>query len=384
MVGRQGKRGWGFLRRLPSGRWQASYTHGGQRYTAPDTFAARMDGEAWLAQERELIQRDLWTPPKVRAAQRKLKGVTFGEYAATWVDHRNIKASTAAEYRRLLAGPLAVLAAVELRHVTPDMVRAWHSSLAATPRRRAHAYGLAHAVFATAVADDLIPSNPCAIRRAMNPPRKREPVILTARELAQVADAIRPERLRALVLVMAWCGLRWGEAIELRRKDIARDASTVTVARAVTHRGACRIDTPKSGKARVVVVPPHIRQDVLDHLGQHVEAAANALVWPAFRDGCHLNDSVFAKHFRPAVESTGRQGVRIHDMRHFSGTQAARVGSVRATMARLGHSTVAASLRYQGLVDSADAELAERLSALAAVEAADDDADDAESLSQPR
>lgn len=332
-----------------------------------------MDGEAWLASERELVRLDIWTPPKVRAAQRRIKGVTFGEYAETWVGQRNIKASTKTEYRRLLAGPLAMLGEAELRHVTPDMVRAWHVTLSKTPRRRAHAYGLAHAIFATAVTDGLIVTNPCAIRNAMNPPRKREPVILTVGELAQVADAIRPERLRAAVLVLAWCGLRYGELIELRRKDVAADASTIAVARAVTHRGACRIDTPKSGRARVVVVPPHIRADLADHLAAHVEASPDALVWPAFRDGCHLNDSVFAKHFRKALAGTERSGVRIHDLRHFAGTQAARVGSVRETMGRLGHSTVSASLRYQGMVDQADAELAERLSALAAVDAAEPD-----------
>ncbi|MGO9031785.1 site-specific integrase [Mycobacterium sp.] len=369
MAGKRDRRGWGAARKLPSGRWQASYAYDLARHTAPDTFKERMDAELWLAEERRLIERELWTPPKVRAAQRKIKGVTLGEYATTWIEHRNIRPTTRTEYRRLLAGPLAPLAPVELRHLTPQMVRAWHSTLSGTPRRQSHAYGLAHAVLATAVADGIVGANPCAIPRAMNPPRKREPVILEVTELAAVADAIKPERLRALVLVSAWCGLRWSEVIELRRKDIAPDASTVTVARQATHRGACRVDTPKSGKARIVVVPSHIRADVLDHLARHVAAPSGALVFPAFRDGCHLNDSVFAKHFRPAVEAAGRDGVRIHDLRHFAGTHASRVGSTREVMQRLGHSTVAAAMRYQSLVDKADANLAERLSRLAAVEA---------------
>jgi integrase len=140
------------------------------------------------------------------------------------------------------------------------------------------------------------------------------------------------------------------------------------VARAVTHRGACRIDTPKSGKARAVVVPPHIRADLLDHLDRYVAKAPDSLVFPALRDGCHLNDSVFAKHLRPAVEVAGRTGVRTHDLRHFSGTMAARVGSVRETMEFLGHSTVTASMRYQSAVSGRAAALAEALSGLAAAD----------------
>jgi integrase len=58
----------------------------------------------------------------------------------------------------------------------------------------------------------------------MNPPRKRAPVTLSASEVAALAEAIRPARLKALkalVLICAWCGLRWGEVSELRRHDVS-------------------------------------------------------------------------------------------------------------------------------------------------------------------
>src|SRR5258705_261488 len=84
--------------------------------------------------------------------------------------------------------------------------------------------------------DGLLPANPCQIKRAMNTPRQRQPVILTVAEVAALADAIEPQRLRALVLISAWCGLRWGEVIELRRKDVSVDASVLSVGRGATHR----------------------------------------------------------------------------------------------------------------------------------------------------
>jgi integrase len=67
----------------------------------------------------------------------------------------------------------------------------------------------------------------------------------------------------------------------------------------------------------------------------------------------------------PALKSVGREGVRIHDLRHFSGTQVARVGNLVETMNHLGHSTVSASLRYQHMVSGRDVEIANQLSALA-------------------
>jgi hypothetical protein len=52
-------------------------------------------------------------------------------------------------------------------------------------------------------------------------------------------------------------------------------------------------------------------------------------------------------------------------LRHFAGTQVARVGNLRETMNHLGHSTVGASLRYQHIVNGRDTEIAAALSALA-------------------
>ena len=232
-------------------------------------------------------------------------------------------------------------------------------------RRNSHAYGLLHAICATAVSDGLIVSNPRTITGVMNPPRQRDPAILSVAEVAALADAVKPDRVKALVLLSAWCGVRWGEVIELRRKDIGKGAEVVMVSRAASHRGkGCRVDMPKSGKARAVVLPPHIREDLKEHLARYVDKEPDALVFPALRYACHFNDSVFAKHFAKAV---GRDDVRIHDLRHFAGTQAARVGSVTEVMDRLGHSTPRASLMYQGLASGRAREVADALSALAAV-----------------
>ena len=58
------RRGYGALRRLPSGRYQASHIGpDGRRYNAPETFDTRGDADAWLAAQRTDIARDEWQPP---------------------------------------------------------------------------------------------------------------------------------------------------------------------------------------------------------------------------------------------------------------------------------------------------------------------------------
>jgi integrase len=334
------------------------------RHTAGLTFTARTDAEGWLATERRLIERGEWTAPAARTAAHKAV-LTLGDYASAWIAQRSLKERTRLHYQALMADHITpALGQVELARLTPQTVRAWHAStLVDKPTYRAHAYALMHAVCATAVRDELLSVNPCQIERAMSTQRRREPVILTVPELAALADTV-PERHKALVLISAWCGLRWGEVTELRRKDIGAGCEIITVSRAVTHRGTCRIDTTKSGHSRTVVVPPHIRADLKGHLDTFTGSDPEALIFPPSRS-CHVNDRTFRGNFNEALAEIGREGVRVHDLRHFSGTMTARVGSLRETMDRLGHSTVGASMRYQQAVSGRDVEVAVALSRLA-------------------
>ena len=339
---RRPRRSWGKIRRLPSGRWQASYSAPDlTRAVAPTTFTARMDAEYWLAEERRLIERGDWTSPALRSQQSIARGRTFGSYADMWVAQRALKPRTVALYRSLLRGPLAKLQTMPLAAITASTVRAWHAGLPDTPTRNAHAYQLLHSVLNTAVTDGLITANPAAVRGAMSARTKREPVILTPIEVAKLAANIRPSELRAFILIAAWCGLRFGELVELRRKDIGEGCKVIHVARGAAHaRGKCYVDTPKSGRTRKVPVPKLLRADIAEHLAG-VPSDPDSLLFPAPSGRCHLSDTSVRKAFHDAL---GRADVNLHDLRHFAGTQAARVGNLRETMDYLGHSTVGASL----------------------------------------
>ena len=76
-----------------------------------------------------------------------------------------------------------------IRRLSPAVVREWHARTAlATPTVRAHAYMLLKTICATAVADDLLPANPCRIRGAGQAKRvsKTEPATLD--ELAALVE----------------------------------------------------------------------------------------------------------------------------------------------------------------------------------------------------
>jgi integrase len=383
MSGIKNHRGWGWIRKRSSGRYQASYIGlDGKRHFAPNTFQRKMAAEEWLAQERRDIDASMtgkseWLSPAERknavmAAYRERE--TLEQYGKRWIAQRDIKPRSRIHYTAILDKYISPkLGTIAVSNLKPAVVRSWYATtLRDKPTMRSHAYQLLHAICKTAIADELLTSNPCMIEGATAVKRNRDAVVPDIDELATVADKIEP-KFRALVLISAWCGLRFGEVIELRRKDIRFiDANgdgivpgVIAVARGVTHRQSCRIDTPKSGRTRNVPIPPHIRADVQSHLDTFVESDSEALLFVPVRHGCHVSDRVVRDAFRDALKSVGRQGMRLHDLRHFAGHQTARVANLPETMARLGHSTQTASLRYQGQVSGRDVEIAEALSALA-------------------
>lgn len=70
--------------------------------------------------------------------------------------------------------------------------------------------------------------------------------------------------------------------------------------------------------------------------------------------------------FYPARTAAGRPDLSVHDLRHTGAVLAASTGATLAElMARLGHSTPGAALRYQHAADGRDAAIADALSPLA-------------------
>jgi integrase len=241
------KRQFGNVRRLPSKRWQAFYRHGTDvRHTAPSTFETKLDAEAWLVDERRLIASGAWLPPKTRHS-RADEPVTLGEYAQAWVRDRQLKPRTREHYGKLLSSHLAPLAGQQLTQLTAAAVRRWHADLdSSTPTYSAHAYSLLRAILTTAADDGDIPANPCHIRGAGSSKRAKKINPATLDELEVITREMSP-RYQPMILLAVWCALRFGEMIELRRRDVDLTVGVIRVRRGAARAdGEVIIDTPKS------------------------------------------------------------------------------------------------------------------------------------------
>ncbi|MGE0214900.1 tyrosine-type recombinase/integrase [Mycolicibacterium sp.] len=337
-----------------------------------------MNAEAWLVREKDLIESatrtgERWKPPSERVQEKKAEVLLFGTYGKKVIDQRKLSPRTRIEYEAKWSQLIEpTFGKVAVADMTPTAVRGWFSGLDATKERRnSHAYGVLNMICNTAVKDGLLDRNPCMIQGAMNTKAKENVKIPTTADLHAIADKLGASetqaRFKALVLLAAWCGLRYGEVSELRRKDITDDCSVVSITRAVGHRGGeCLLGPTKTGERRIVTIPPHIRQDIKDHLAAYVGKDSDALLFTPSRGGCHLNGRVFNKDvFQKAAKAVGREDLSAHDLRRFAGSKNAQVATLTENMARLGHKTVKASLLYQHSQSGRDAEIAADLSAQA-------------------
>jgi integrase len=364
------RRGFGKIAKQRSGRWQASYVHDGRRHYALETFDAKGYADEWLAAQQTDIARGTWGKPAPKASA---AAPTFAEYAARVIERRasnGLRRSTERKYRGELAGHLApAFGATRIDQVTAAQVNDWYYSYGRERLgARANAYRLLSTVMKAAIREGLRESSPCQVPGGgTDPKRARESEAITYEQADELAAAMRPE-WRMLVLLAAYCQLRFGELAELRRRDIELDPAAgrgvIRVRRAVTRVDGVAIVGPPKSRAGVrdVAVPGDLLGELAEHLAEHTGPGRDALLFTTRRGG-QLTQSATWHEWNLARTAAGLPGFRFHDLRHTGITWLAREGAtVKERMYRAGHDDHRMVTRYEHADAERDAANAERLS----------------------
>ena len=338
--------------------WYAKYRRDKTWHRPKGGFATFELADQWLASEQRLINLGTWTPPAERRAIEERDATTLGQFAAEWIENRTtpsgapLSGNTRLQYNLYLSGRLAPLAELPLVDITRERVDQWWADNADAFGMRKNCYQLLKALMRAAEDRELIAKTPCRVPYASRrkPSRSRAEqdaliVSMTPEIVAALADHMDP-RWRALVVLLAYTGLRVGEALALTRADVTRDEDngiprwTVRVRRTVSKDadGMTVGDTKTLDSRRIVPIPPHVADILSTHMAAMTGRTATSPLFPATRRGQHHAKEqamlgTRAKHrtgkdaarrgntwrpatgFYAAIEAVNRPELVVHDLR---------------------------------------------------------------------
>ncbi|MGX5655230.1 tyrosine-type recombinase/integrase [Geodermatophilus nigrescens] len=345
------------------GQWRARYRDAAGREHARH-FRRKVDAQRWLDGVTAAIETGTYVDP--RAGR-----VAVGEWAGRWLEGQaQLKPTTRARYRGILDGhvlprwadrPLTTLAHAEIQTWVAEQRAAGMAP--ATVRKHFRVLSL---VLDLAVRDGRLARNPCTgvnLPRAEQARRRyltHEQVHLLAAETARPRPDTRlPHRERAVmdsyrlvVLVLAYCGLRWGElaALKVARVDVARRRLEV-VESVVEVDGVLVWGVPKGYERRSVPVPAFLLEELRSYLQGR---DPDDLLFTGLRGGGVLRNRIFRRAgFDRAAETVGLDGLVPHELRHTAASLAVSSGAnVKAVQRMLGHASAALTLdTYTDLFD---------------------------------
>lgn len=323
------------------------------RYRTPDNrstqkrgFETKRDAERWANRvEVAKMVGDYVAPSSGK--------ITVNELGPAWLERRRgyLKPSAYAPLESVWRLHVQTRwGRVSLAEIRTSAVGLWVTelsrSLSPTVVRRAHQ--VLSGVLADAVRDNLIARNPAAGVKLPRLTSKRK-MYLTHSQVAALADAAGEHG--ALVLMLAYTGLRWGEAIGLRVKDLdLLRRRAVVVENAVQVGAAVHVGTPKSYKLRTVPLPEFL----VPYLARQCEGKGRAdLLFPGPVGDYLRRPRARSGWWDKAIRIAGLPRLTPHELRHTAASLAVSAGAnVKAVQSMLGHASAAMTLDvYADLFD---------------------------------
>jgi integrase len=355
----------GSVTEIRPGLHQVRYTYKGRRLSG-GYFSTQQDAEDVLKDILQSIKDDAWAdkygPNRKPPAEAQMTVRRLSErYLKTRTNKRggSLSVNTSKEYPRLVDRVLGDLADRPIDTIDSETVENWWAQAKeATPAQAAKTYVHLRSIFQYAVKRKWVRSNPCDIEGASNYAPEVPPPIPTDTEVVTMVQAAE-DPTRTIVALAAYCGLRKGEILELRRKDFHSEELDngetwwrVTVSRGVVWDGENNpiVSRPKTESSlRTLVIPKKFGAEdiVLERLRQIPEHPDTLLVSKDKEGKTHWGESMLNPRWQKLRAIAGYGG-RFHSLRAYHLTWYAQQGATdKEVMARGGHATQRVSMQYQ-------------------------------------
>jgi len=330
--------------------WEAYLRVNGEQ--VQKTCPTRDEAELWLARQLERRARRLEPERRVRA--------TFREAAERWYAERGLEKgwspSTRRDYRSALdVHLLPAFADDPLEKITPGRIESWRAEAMTPyidedgklrvrlPRRTAQkTLAMLHGIFEHARKAYGLHRNPAADVEQIKHTYSGSFDFYSPEDVWALVRAAGDEQDGAIFLTAAFAGLRRGELVALRVRDVDFANRVLRVERSY---GLGVLKTPKSGKVRSVPMASEIEQALARLLVERGDPGPDELVFPG-EDGGYLDASALRRRYTKAQRKAGLRELRFHDLRHTFGSLAVSRATLVQLQAWMGHADVKTTMRY--------------------------------------
>jgi integrase len=328
---------------------------------------------------RKLVAAQRSIEAGVRPGPERLK---VGTYLDEWLEQARMRVRPRTwqryeQYVRLHAKPS--LGRVTLAKLTPEhLTRLYRERLDAglTPTTVVHLHRMLHSALKTAVRRGLVARN---VAELVDPSRaqRREMRTFSASEVRRFRDAAAGDRLEALFVLAVTTGMRQGELLGLRWKDINLDRGYLTVRVALQrlpNNDLVLAETKTDSSRRQVQLSQAAVETLRKHKARQAEERLRlGAAWEdqdivfANEVGRPLNPSnVTTRHYHPILAKAGLPRLRFHDLRHTAATLLLEANiNPRVVSEVLGHTDVGITMNlYQHVSPTMQQQAADAFDAL--------------------
>lgn len=336
-------------------RWQVKYQVDGREKDG-GAYDVKEVAKRKLVELESAVQRGQWVDPTDRTTVAEL----VRAHAAT----RMHRARTAARIDSMVRNHLEAtpLGARRAAAVRPSEAQAWISdrSKHLAPLTLRILVTLVRGAFTAAVLDRIVAVSPFA--RITLPRVERERVVpLTVEQVAAFVDEIG-DRYKAMVVTQAGCGLRVGELLALRVRDIDFLRRTLRVEDQIDRVTRERVPPKTPRSRRTLPLPDVVSEALARHIAEHPPTPGEGLLFHT-QSGLPIGHDWYGnKVFVPAARRAGLPaGTTTHDLRHaYASLLLASGQSVILVAELLGHETAALVLSTYGHLMPGGEDLARR------------------------
>ena len=353
----------GHIRKRGKNSWQLKYESG----TDPGTGKRKTEFRTFRGGKREAKDELIRLMDTVRCGEHidasKLTVNQFlDKWEAGWVATQVSPRTGEGYMDKLRVHVRPHIGAIPLSKLQPSNLTGLYGQLINRPlaaRTVGHVHRALHKALVVAVQWNLLARNPADL---VDPPRVevREIEILTSEQVQTILRRLRGRAIYPIIVMAMTTGMRRGEILALRWRDIDDKATVIRVERSIeqTKKGGLRIKPPKTKYGRrAIKVPASVMAELKAHWTDQQEqrmklgfgrAGDDDLVFPTW-DGKLRSPNATTREWYRARDALKLPKVTLHAFRHTHASQIIAEGmDPVAVSRRLGHGSVVITLGLYG------------------------------------